>query len=86
MVIGPVETTTREPIGQPGEKGAVTDVHAEGDLGLLAVATEGPFPHQNSHQQAGIKGLCRGCFTVRYHVKQRTCFTVRCHVKHARGV
>ena len=86
MVIMPIEATTREPVYQPREEGPVAYVHAERDLGLFAVSTEGPLPHQDSHQQAGIKTLRRYCFTVGYHVKQRTCFTVSCHVEHGGGV
>lgn len=46
------------------------DVHPQRYLGLAAVATKRPLPHQDPHQDPHDKGILSNCFTVGMHVKQ----------------
>ncbi len=83
VVIRAVEPASRIGPPEPLEGLFVTDVHAERDLGLAAVASEMALADEQAHEKSRRKVIrwarCRfvhtltvleGCFTVKFSVEQ----------------
>jgi hypothetical protein len=78
MVIRAVQLAAGEGRLYPSEDGLMAHVHAEGDLGLAAVAAEVSLPEEQPDEQPFLEfrrhrlAFLLFCFTVRYHVKRLT--------------
>ena len=59
MVIGPVQLAARDGLLEPPEERLVARVHAQRDLGALAVAAEVRVAHEHAEHEAGLEGAMR---------------------------
>ena len=53
--VGPVQARARKALDQPAKQRLVADVHAQGDLRLLAVAPERPLADQDADETAPVE-------------------------------
>ncbi len=93
MVIGPIESRAGEPGHEPAEYRLVPGVHPQGDLRLLAIATEGTLADQKADEKAPVELIESGLrgrpplirisrhAAAAYPSEASACFTVKKNVK-----
>ena len=82
VAVRTVQAGAREALEKPAKERLVAHVHAQGDLGLLPVATERPLADQDADDDTAVKGA-DGFHRPQSRKPGGCCFTVEKNVKRA---